>query len=230
MLRQRRERAAGGRAASRKLYSVGGVLRGRQIEGTFEAGGREYEFSYAPVSAALAGGKLELTGTLGVGPAGGRAQKRSQAGVRATLASTQGGIGDLPRVRAELLGVTGQVSDTEAADQADKKLGEEKEPGGEGPGGEPPAPAGGLPVTEATDALAFVGVLYLRLSPVDGRAVGVPVDMSAVQLNARLAPRSDLERDLQWLFSGAVQAVYGQRKSDRAATAYLGEINKRLKA
>jgi hypothetical protein len=225
MLTQRRGQAAGGRAASRKLYSMAGVLRGRQIEGTFEAGGREYEFSYAPASAAVAGGKLELTGTLGVGPAGGRAQKRSQAGVRATLASTQGGIGNLPRVRAELLGVTGQMSDTEAADEVDKKLGEEKEPSGA-----PPAAAGGLPVTEATDALAFVGVLYLRLSPLDGRALGVPVDMSAVQLNARLAPRSDLERELQWLLSGTVQAVYGQRKSDRAATAYLGEINKRLKA
>ena len=213
-------------ASSRKVHSIAGVMRGREITGTFEADGQEYRFSYAPTSSAVVNRRLELTGTFSVSPARGRARP-PQAGVRATLSSTQGGLGNPPSVRPELLAVTGQTSDTEAADQKDAKPGEEKTPAAAADAA--PDTAGGLPVTEATGPTGFVGVLYLRLSPLDGRALGVPLDMSGVQLNARLAPASELERDLQWLLSGAVAAVYGERPNERAASGYLGEINRKLK-
>jgi hypothetical protein len=54
--------------------------------------------------------------------------------------------------------------------------------------------------------------------------------MRGVQLNARLAPTSRTERELQWLFSGLVMAVLGERPDARAASAYAGEINRLLKA
>jgi hypothetical protein len=211
-------------AASRKIHSIGGVMRGREIRGTFEADGQKYQFSYAPTSSAVANRRLELTGTFSISPARGRARP-PRTGVRATLSSTQGGLGNPPSVRPELLGLTGQTSDAEAADQKDATPGEAKAPAAEAA----PATTAGLPVTEATGPTGFVGVLYLRLSPLDGRALGVPLDLSSVQLNARLAPTSDLERDLQWLLSGTVAAVYGERPDERAASGYLGEINRRLK-
>jgi hypothetical protein len=86
-----------------------------------------------------------------------------------------------------------------------------------------------LPVTEATGARSFVGAMYFRLSSLDGRALGVPLDLSRVQLNARLAPASDLERDLHWLFSALVEAVDGERPNARAASEHLEEVNRLLK-
>src|SRR5262249_45076792 len=48
----------------------------------------------------------------------------------------------------------------------------------------------GMPATEATGTTGFLGVLYLRLSPMDGKALGIPLDLSTVQMNARIFPVS----------------------------------------
>ncbi len=178
---------------STKLYSIAGLLRGREFTGEFQARGVKYQFTFAPTSATISGGKLEFTGSLSVSTA--RNRKRHLNEVRATLAATQGGIGTAP--------VGKQSAEPINSD---------------------------LPVTESTGPLSFVGVMYLRLSPLDGRALGVPIDLSNVQLNARLAPVSELERQLQWLFSAVVEAVYGERPNERVAVEYLEEINRRLKA
>jgi hypothetical protein len=65
----------------------------------------------------------------------------------------------------------------------------------------------GRPTVESTDALSFVGVLYFHLSPLNGEALGIPLDVSKVQLGGRLAPTDDRTRDLQFLFSDLVMAL-----------------------
>lgn len=86
-------------------------------------------------------------------------------------------------------------------------------------------PTRSLPATDATDEQSSVGVLYFKLSPLDGRALGVPLDLSAVQLNARLYATAEVERDFQWLVSALVLA-----KTEAQVTGYLAEINRLLKA
>jgi len=182
------------RVAARKLYSAPGLLRGREFVGEFEAQGRAYQFTYAPAAAAVSGGRLELTGRFAVG-------RRAVENVKATLAATQGGLGVAPARPRSFPARTpsDQVGVTPEADRVAPDV---------------------LPLTEATAERGFVGVLYFRLSPLDGRALGVPLDLGGVQLNARLAPTSDLERELQWFYSEIVAG----RGDD-----YLAEINRLLK-
>ncbi len=186
-------RTAAAPSPATKLYSIAGLLRGREFKGKFQARGVKYQFAFAPASATISGGKLEFTGSLSVSTTHGR--KRQADDVRATLAATQGGIGTAP--------VRKQSAELVSSD---------------------------LPATESSGPLSFVGVMYLRLSPLEGRALGIPIDVSSVQLNARLAPTSELERQLQWLFSAAVEAIYGERPNERAAAEYIEEINRWLKA
>lgn len=217
MLQRKKSAAAPGAASATRLYSIAGVLRDREIAGELEAGGKTYEFSFAPASVAVSGAKVELTGDFSAGPAGGGKPARI-AGVRATLASTQGGIGEAPVVHRELLAQTSQGPETGKADVEEHAQPKAEE-----------QPAGVLPVTEATGPSAFVGVLYLRLSPLDARTLGVAADLSGVQLNARLDPRSETERELQWLFSGLVVAARGERADARSASAHADAINRLLK-
>jgi hypothetical protein len=213
-------RAASRGAAGTKLHSVHGLLREREIAGKIEAGGRTHEFAFSPSSVAVANGRIELTGAFAVGPPAGRTGRRAALqNVRATLASTQGGIGQAPRVRRELLAQTAQGAETAKPDVA--------EPAQPPPGDA--APVAALPKTEATGPEGFVGVMYLKLSPLDARALGVAADMSGVQLNTRLAPTSETERELHWLFSGLVAAVHGERPDARAASAHVDAINGILK-
>ena len=79
---------------------------------------------------------------------------------------------------------------------------------------------------EATGSLGFVGVLYFKLSTLDSNSLGIPLDMSDVQLGARLAPTDDLARDLQLLFSDVVAAL--ENKSDETGPA-LDALNKALR-
>jgi hypothetical protein len=72
--------------------------------------------------------------------------------------------------------------------------------------------------------------MYLKLSPLDGRALGVPADLRAVQLNARLYATSEVERGLQWLYSALVEATLGEHRNERLAADYLDAINRILKA
>jgi len=81
---------------------------------------------------------------------------------------------------------------------------------------------------EATGSLGFVGVLYFKLSPLDDRSLGLPLDTSDVQLGARLAPSDDLARDLQLLFSDVVLAL--ENKSEEPALrSALEALNKALR-
>ena len=210
-----------------KLYSIAGQMRGREFAGEFTTKGGKYQFTFSPTAAALNQGKLELTGTFTVSAA--RAERGQKlppvTNVRATLASTQGGIGQTPE-RRQLLAGTAQTSQTATPEQKQTQAGETTKPA---PESAPPS-ASRLPETESTGSRGFVAALYFRLSPLDGRALGVPLDLGRVQLNARLYPTSDLERDLQWLFSALVEAVYGEPRDERAAAEYLAQVNRLLKS
>src|SRR5262249_29359446 len=87
-----------------------------------------------------------------------------------------------------------------------------------------PVPIESLPLTDSTGHMGSVAAMYLRLSPLDGRALGVPADLSAVQLNARLYATSEIERDLHWLYSALVEATQGKRTTERLGPDYRDEI------
>lgn len=89
--------------------------------------------------------------------------------------------------------------------------------------------SGGLPATDATGSRAYVGVIYFKLSAMEGAKLGLPFDLSAVQLNARLNPSDDIARALQFWFSVAVRAVLGSEPDNGLASESLSEINKLLK-
>jgi hypothetical protein len=86
-----------------------------------------------------------------------------------------------------------------------------------------------LPITDATGGFGSVGVIYFKLSGLDGKAAGLPFDLSNTQLNARLYATSEVERDLQWLYSALVRATLGESPDEKAAASYLAEINRILK-
>ena len=97
--------------------------------------------------------------------------------------ATQGGVGVSP-VRRQLLAGTAQTAQTATSDQ---KLEQEKGPETDLQPGlhsfEPPNYDDlGRPKVEATGSLGFVGVLYFKLSPLDSKSLGIPLDMSDVQL------------------------------------------------
>jgi hypothetical protein len=87
-----------------------------------------------------------------------------------------------------------------------------------------------LPIVESTGSISFSGVLFFKLSSIDGRALGVSTDMSQVQLNVRLAPVSDTERALQADFSSIADSLYGQQIDSKWAESALNDLNKLLSA
>lgn len=188
------------RNAANKIHSIHVLPNGAGFAGKIEAGGSNYHFAFMPKTAASAPGKLVLTGVVKVKSSSGR--QRVADNVTATLLATQGSItGPPPMPR--------QFSDSLKAPL--------------------PAPSGSLPLTDSTGHQGSVAVMYLRLSPLDGRALGIPADLSAVQLNARLYATSETERDLHWLYSALVEALQGEHKNERLAAAYLDAINHILK-
>lgn len=84
-------------------------------------------------------------------------------------------------------------------------------------------------LTDWSNEESSVGALYFKLAQLDGRALGVPFDLSALQLNVRMYPTSDLERELHWIFSALALATHGASKNERAAARYLQEMNRILK-
>lgn len=187
-----------GAASQAKLHSIASMMRGRSFEGRFEVGGVSYSFTYSPATAALAGGKLNLTGTLSVtgGRPNARVSPRVLRSIRVTLIASQGGIGTAParqNVPADI-----------------------------------PPPRPDFPIVESTGSLSFCGVLYFKLAPLDGRTLGVPADLKQVQLNVRLAPVSDAERALQATFSSIVDALYAQQVDRDSAEVAISELNKLL--
>ncbi|HSB09902.1 MAG TPA: hypothetical protein VLM38_10490 [Blastocatellia bacterium] len=177
------------------LHSIAAVMRGRSFAGRFDISSVAYSFFYTPARAAVTGGKLELIGGFSVVDA--------RPGIRAFRH-------DLPNVRATLIAAQGGIGTAPPR----KKL---------------PAdvmtPRPDLPVVESTGALSFAGVLYFKLTPLDARALAVPANLSKVQLNVRLAPVNDAERAMQAAFSTIVDALYGKRADESAATAAIGELN-----
>jgi hypothetical protein len=190
-------KTAPGPKPSAKLHSVAGLQRGREFAGEFETNAGKYQFVYTPRAAKLVNGKLELTGDFGVTAA--RGQKRQVSDVKATLVSSQGGLGVVPqRVIERTPNLSLPIR----------------------------TPDGPPPTTEATNELSWVGAMYFRLSPLDARALGLTADLSAVQLNARLLATSDLERDLQEEYSNLVAVAYGRRPDARKATPHVEAINR----
>lgn len=129
-----------------------------------------------------------------------REVKKTEA-VKATLLSTQGGIQTAP-----------PTPDGASASM----LG--------------PVHSGVLPPTDATGSRGYVAVIYFKLSALDGAKLGVPYDLSALQLNARLNPLNETDRALQFWISVAVNAVHGQSPNKDLALQSLRELNTLLKA
>jgi hypothetical protein len=85
-----------------------------------------------------------------------------------------------------------------------------------------------LPITESTGRLGFVAALYLRMQSLNGAALGVPLDLKNVQLNARLAPDNDRDRDLLWTYSDLVATLAGDKPDGPEAKKLLAELNRAL--
>jgi hypothetical protein len=195
-----KKNASGGKTAAYKLHSIHVLPDERGFMGVFEIGKTAYQFNFTPQSAASADGKPVLTGSVRVNARGGR--QRVAEDVTATLLASQGSITDPP--------------------PAPEKLPQSLQP---------PRPADtALPITDATGQLGSAAVIYLRLSPLDARALGVPADLGSVQLNARMHSTSDVERDLHWLYSALVDAMLGESREDQRVSGILSEINRVLKA
>ena len=189
--------------------------------------GKRMAIVFLPNQATIVDHKLVLTGRMGFSVPG--QATRYVDGVRASLMATQGGVGVSP-VRRQLLAGTAQTAQTATSDQ---KLEQEKGPETDLQPGlhsfEPPKYDDlGRPKVEATGSLGFVGVLYFKLSPLDSKSLGIPLDMSDVQLGARLAPTDDLARDLQLLFSDVVLAL--ENKSEETTRSALDALNNALKS
>jgi hypothetical protein len=213
----------------RKLHSIHGLLRGRVVDGQFEVRGRHYSFSFVPATATLAADRLILTGRMVVHSP--QLSMRFVDNVEARLVAIQGGVGVSP-VRRQLLTGTAQTSQTATSDQ---KMEQEKGPETELQPGlhsfeRPRLDELGRPMVESTGPLSFVGVLYFNLSALDGPTLGVPLDLSKVQLNLRLATTDDLARELQNLFSNVTDALYGDPMDERAAREQVEELNRIFKS
>lgn len=129
---------------------------------------------------------------------GARGRSSSRDNVRAVLIGTQGGIGTAPT-----------AAQTPAPAQT-------------------PAQTPALPEVDSTGPLSFCGVMYFQFEPLDGRALGVPADLSRVQLNARLAPGDEAGRNLHAVYSSLVASLNGEGRDARAAALALEELNRSL--
>lgn len=183
--------------ARRKLYSIHGLLAGRQFKGEIESGKLKHQFAFTPTSASLADGKFEFSGDFAVKTSGKNLKTNA---VKATLLGTQGSL-----LAASTVPAGGNAS----------MLGD--------------MPAGDLPATDASGAKSSVGVAYFKLSSLDGDKMGLPFDMSAVQLNLRLNPGDEFGRVLQFWLSVVAKAVGGESKDMNLASESVAQINHLLK-
>ena len=183
-----------------KLHSIAAMMRGRAFAGRFEVKGAGYNFSYTPEKAAQVGGKLQLVGNLTI------TDQKPKARVSPR---------NLKQVRATLVSAQGGIGTAPLR----KKL-----------PAEIAAPRADLPIIESTGSLSFAGVLYFKLASLDSRLLGVPADMKQVQLNVRMAPVSDQERELQGAFSSIVDALLAQPAEPAVADAAIVELNTLLAA
>ncbi len=212
----------------RKLHSIHDVLRGRVVDGQFEVQGHSYRFTFVPITAVLGAGRLVLNGRMTVHSP--QLVMRSVDDVSARLVAIQGGVGVSPSRRQLLVGAP-QTSQTSTSDQ---QMEQEKGPETELQPGlhafeSPKFDELGRPVVESTGPLSFVGVLYFNLSPLNGRALGVALDLSKVQLNLRLAPTDNLARDLRTIFSNLTDALDNDPIDESAAKKQVQELNRIFK-
>ena len=82
-----------------------------------------------------------------------------------------------------------------------------------------------LPDVESTGTSSFCGVMYIHFELLNAKALGVPADMTRVQLNARFSPVDEVERTLQALYSSVVNALFGKPPSTPAAQSAVSELN-----
>jgi hypothetical protein len=183
-----------------KVHSIAARMRERSFEGGFDIAGINYSFTYSPARAAVAGRKLELFGVLTV--IDGRPNARVPPH-------------SLNNVRAVLVSAQGGIGAAPTRTNLPVDISTAKPD---------------LPVVESTGSLSFCGALYFKLSSLDGRSLGVPADLSPLQLNVRLAPTNDAERNLQGVYSSIVDALYGKNADNRAAAAHMSLLNKLLTA
>ena len=188
-------------ATARKLHSVHALLRERAFVGDIESGQSTFGFTFAPNAAVVVDGNLELTGTITIKTPLGKINRSEN--VKATLAAIQGAMGSATRPR-EFQIITASPFPNELND--DK------------------------PLTEYTGARSAIGVAYWHLSPLDGRKLGVPYDLSRLQLNGRLAVIDERARDLQWLLTQIHAALAGEKPDAQLAEPYVMELNRVLKA
>lgn len=194
-------KASGQTGGLRKLYSVHVLPAGHDFAGVIQAGKVNYQLVFAPKTAKVANGKPVLTGSVTIKSATGK--KQTAENIEAVLLATQGSITPAPPMPRDL-----QPSlKSDSTPPNDRPI-----------------------LTDATGPQGSVGVMYFKLSGLVGKALGIPMDLSDLQLNARLFPTSETEYDLQWLYSALVMATLNNPPDEKAATGYLAELNRILKA
>ena len=94
---------------------------------------------------------------------------------------------------------------------------------------QPPAQLPATPLTEFTNNEAFAGVMYLQVSDLKAPMLGIPLDVTKVQLNCRLYPDSDLEREMHWLYSSIATSLLTEPKDEAAAAKLIEPLVARFK-
>lgn len=159
-------------------------------------------------------GKFELNGAgyeVAFAPAKASvAGRRLQLQGRLTVKDARGQMRTRDHVRATLVGAQGGIGSTPPRRQLHTSVATET-----------PQP----PEVESTGPTSFCGAIYIHLEPLAGNSLGVPADMSRVQLNVRFAPVDDSERALQGVYSTIVDAFYGKQIDARAAADAMSELN-----
>jgi len=219
----RRVKANASSVQAKRVYSVPVWLIERSFAGAFDSGGSRYNLVFAPSRASAPGNELELLGRITITDRRGRARSRNS--VRARLASIQGGIGD-PPVRRRVVATGGASGNTSTSQQKQQTAAESEKAEQKADAARQPK-ASDLPVTESTGPTSFTGVMYFHLEPLDGSALGVPVDLSRVQLNLRLDPRDETMRMMNELYIELVDTLHLRRDAN-AAKAILRELNQVL--
>jgi hypothetical protein len=192
-------------AGEPRIHSIAALQKERGFAGRFELAGAAYSFEYVPARAEVVSGKMNLLGELSVTDP--QKKRQTRKSVRLVLQSTQGGLGAVPTPRMQL---PASAEILAARRNQSASTGSSDRP---------------LPVTDSTGPLAFVGAMYLRFEPLAGPQLGVPADLSHLQLNARLYPANGMEESLQYLYSHIVDSLSGSSPDIASANAFVKDLN-----